>query len=312
MVSSISKYITPICTTLILLFLINCSDNNNNNNQNSVIDDAEFIPVKIESADFNICDTFSFFSMTAEIDDYANGDLLDNVTIFVSYTDNSILVDDVVYDTAERELTVVSLGDFTIGPNGLPVYTFIVTLQEVSSILDKESYGPEDFFRIRFEINLMDGRQFTSDTEPYVYYVNLTIPFIEEPDFFSGQYLMEQLSGLDPFFASETFGDTQVVNIIADGYSRSFDFLYFPGIFDSDYNFTMTLACGEIYVLGTINAGGLGCGGSNIGFSTGDPISSYDETYTDDDVIVVNVSDFKPDGSCDTGDYPVVLRFTKQ
>lgn len=307
-----AKYINLICIALILMASLSCGgDNNDSDNQNSVVNDAEFIPVEIESADFNICDTSSFFSITAEIDDYANGDLLDNVTVSVSYTEKSTIVDDVVYDTAERQLAVVNAGDLSIGPNGLPINTFIITLQEVSSILNKESYGPEDLFKIRFEINLTDGRQFTSDTAPFVYYVALVIPFIDEPEFFSGQYHIEQLSGLDPFYATETFGDTQIVDIVADGYLRSFDFLYFPGIFDSSYNFTMTLACGEIHVLGTITAGGLGCG-SNIGFSTGDPVSSYDPTYIDDDVITVNVSDFYPDGSCDTGDYPVELRFTKQ
>lgn len=130
-------------------------------------------------------------------------------------------------------------------------------------------------------------------------------------DFFSGSYLMEQLSGKDPFFNSETFGDTQIVDIVRDGYRRSFDFRYYPGIFDSDYNFSMLLDCGKIRVNGTINSGGLGCGGANVGFATGDPVSTYTEEF-DDDVILVNVSDYDPDGNCKTGPYPVELRFTKQ
>ena len=130
-------------------------------------------------------------------------------------------------------------------------------------------------------------------------------------DFFSGPYLMEQLSGLDAFFSTETFGDTQIVNIVAEANTRSFNFLYFPGIFDSNYRFEMTLCQGEISVLGTIDISSLGCG-SNIGFSSGMPLGTYDETFMADDVVLVNVTDFDPDGSCDSGGYPVQLRFTKQ
>lgn len=131
-------------------------------------------------------------------------------------------------------------------------------------------------------------------------------------DFFAGKYLIEQLTGLDPFFAAETFGDTHTVDIMAVANVRSFNFLYYPGIFDSNYKFEMFLCHGEILVRGSINAGSLGCGGANVGFSTSVPASPYDETFISDDVILVNVSDYDPDGNCETGSYPVQLRFTKQ
>ena len=74
----------------------------------------------------------------------------------------------------------------------------------------------------------------------------------------------------------------------------------------------MNLICGNIEVVGTINAGGLGCGGANIGFSTGTTVSTFDQNFVDDDVVIVNVTDFEPDGNCGTGGYQVQLRFTKQ
>jgi hypothetical protein len=303
------NYINKISSVLIfLLIIIGCGDDKNRN-----IRGSEFRSLEIESAKFDVCDTSSFYSMTVEVEDYKDGNLLDNVTVFISFVDYTI--DGMTYTTAEKQITVIDAGDFTEGPNGLPITTFVVTLDEVNSALglNTGSYGLEDLFRIRFETNLTDGRSFSDDNgSMYVYDAGLSCTSFDEPDFFTGQYLMEQLSGLDPFFASETFGDTQIVNITANGNIRSFNFLYFPGIFDSDYNFSMNLCCGEILVTGTINAGGLGCGGSNIGFSTGNPVSTYDQTFIDDDIITVNVTDFSPDGSCDTGGYPVELRFTKQ
>lgn len=299
-----------VVLTLLLTF-VGCGDNNNDENPSPPDRIVEFIPIEIVNADFDLCDTSSFFSVSAEVEDFEGGDLLDNVTIFISLVDNPTADDGDVKYTDEKQFAVKFSDEFTIGPNGRPLSTFSMTLQEVSSTITNASFHSEDEFRIRFEINLTDGRKYSSNNYPFVFYAALVIPLIDEPDFFSGQYLMEQLSGSDPFFNSETFGDSQIVDIIADDYSRSFDFLYFPGMYDAVYNFTMNLECGTIQVIGNINEGSLGCG-SNIGFSTGDPVSSYDQTYTDDDVITVNVSDFKPDGSCNSGDYPVVLRFTKQ
>lgn len=296
---------------ILLLTFVSCGDNNNDENSSPPDRTVEFIPIEILNADFNLCDTSSFFSISAEVEDLEDGDLLDNVTIFISLVDNPTADDGIVTFTNEKQFAVIFSDEFTIGPNGRPFSTFSMTLQQVSTTLTNASFHSEDEFRIRFEINLTDGRKISSNNDPFVYYAALVVPFIDEPDFFSGQYLMEQLSGSDLFFDSETFGDTQIVTIIAENYSRSFDFMYFPGMYDANYNFTMNLECGVIQVIGNINEGRLGCG-SNIGFSTGDPVSAYDPTYADDDVITVNVSDFNPDGSCDTGDYPVELRFTKQ
>ena len=128
-------------------------------------------------------------------------------------------------------------------------------------------------------------------------------------DFFVGSYSMVQDSGSDPFYASETFGDSQTVSIVADGHERSFDFSYFPGIFNSDYGFRMNLCDGEIFVRGRINSGGLGCPGSaHIGFGTLNPAATYEG---DDSVLKVDVLDFDPPGDCDESPYPVSLTFSE-
>jgi hypothetical protein len=293
-----------VAVLILLLIVMGCGDDYHN-----TLRGAQLRSLEIESDSFDVCDSSSFYSITVEVEDYENGNLLDNVVVFVSFID--ITDDGTSYPTLAEQFTVIEASEFIEGTNGLPTTTFIITLAEISSALNIASYNEGDAFKIAFEINLTDGRSISSDDEsPFEYDAEITGPIID-PDFFTGLYLMEQLSGLDPFFDAETFGDAQIVNITADGNIRSFEFLYFPGVYDADYNFSMNLSCGDILVTGTINSGGLGCG-SNVGFSTGSPVSTYDETFIDDDVITVNVTDFSPDGSCGTGGYQVELRFTKQ
>lgn len=309
--------------TFASLFLLGCEGNKTVDGVfDTITRGAVFRTLSTEGADFNLLDTSSSFAVTAEVEDHENGTLLERVEAYVRFADN---FDDGIDNSAEEvPLATLPGSVFTTGPNGFPTTTFQYTFGEALSALglDVAQVNGGDTFFLRFELHLTDGRSFTNTNtgatvsggsffrSPFVYAQSVVCLF-DEPDFFSGQYLMEQLSGSDPFFGSETFGDTQIVNIVADGTTRSFNFLYFPGVFDSDYNFFMNLVCGEIQVTGTINSGSLGCG-SNIGFSTGTPVSTYDQSFTTDDVITVNVADFDPDGSCDTGSYPIELQFTRQ
>ena len=66
-------------------------------------------------------------------------------------------------------------------------------------------------------------------------------------------------------------------------------------------------------MVGSINSGFLGCELISIGFSSGSPISTYTDDFdgTQDEVMLVNVTDFDPVGNCDANPYQVELRFTK-
>lgn len=286
---------------------------------------AVFRTISTEGADFNLLDQSSSFAVTAEVEDHNDGALLERVEAYVSFVDN--LDDGVDNSVAEAPLATIPSSAFAPGPNGFPSTTFEYTFGDALTALglNVSNVNGGDNFNLRFVLHLTDGRSFTNTntgatvsggsffSSPFLYTQSVVCLF-DEPDFFSGSYLMEQLTGADPFYASETFGDTQIVDILADGTIRQFNFSYFPGIFNSDYNFFMNLVCGEIQVTGSINAGGLGCGGANIGFASGSPISTYDQSFSlaSDDVMLVNVSDFEPDGNCDTGSYSVELRFTEQ
>ncbi len=139
--------------------------------------------------------------------------------------------------------------------------------------------------------------------------------------YFSGLYSMEQLSGADPYYAIQTFGNApQLVQIATNGRQRSFQIDYYgdePSV-ARIYNFTITLKCdGTLEVFGENLGPQLGCtpeiiDDPSIGFSTGIPASTYSVSETDDDIVLVNVTDFEPDGGCPGENaYQVELRFTE-
>ena len=132
------------------------------------------------------------------------------------------------------------------------------------------------------------------------------------PDtFLIGTYLLEQISGISPFGIT-AFG-TQVVQVTSKGpTTRTFNYAYDPGGFESPYFMDLELVCNEFSISGTIQPGNgtLGCGSGSIGQSTGDVASTYD--VSDDSIITLNVADFSPDAGCGTGSSQLVVRLTKQ
>ncbi|MEX2350139.1 MAG: DUF1735 domain-containing protein [Flavobacteriaceae bacterium] len=135
---------------------------------------------------------------------------------------------------------------------------------------------------------------------------------------FTGAYTMEQISSQqDPFFP--TYGEafeSQTVNVNqVTSTVREFNFSFFPTGFDVASTMTFTFDCGTIRARGLPQGGGLSCDGGAT-----DPISqatSPNATYAEadlenDDVVIVEILNFEPDGGCGTGSYPVTLQFTKQ
>ena len=263
----------------------------------------------------------SVFEVELEYRDNEQGALFDSYDVYAAFTDNT---DDGV-DNSKPEVFLRNVGreQMPINPEyGFPRGVLQIPATETLTALglSGDQLNGGDVVNYRLVLKLTDGREFTNNasgnvtggsffSSPFAYNASVVCLF-DEPDFFSGTYLLEQLNGSDPFFGVQTFG-TQTVNIAANGIQRTFSVVYFPGVFDSDYNITLDLICGDILVTGAIASGGLGCGG-NIGQSTGSPVSQFDQNFVDDDVIEINVEDFNPDGECGTGGYQITLRFTKQ
>ncbi len=260
----------------------------------------------------------SVFEVELEYRDNEQGALFESYDVYAAFTDNT---DDGV-DNSKPEAFIknVPRSELPINPEyGFPRGVLQLPATETLAALglSGDQLNGGDVVNYRLVLKLTDGRQFTNNasgnvtggsffSSPFAYNASVVCLF-DEPDFFSGTYLIEQLNGTDPFYGEQTFG-TQTVNIAANGISRTFDFVFYPSSFQSSYSMTLDLICGDIFVTGS---GSLGCG-AGIGQATGTPISKFDQSFEDDDVIEINVEDFNPDGDCGTGSYQMTLRFTKQ
>lgn len=278
------------------------------------------------SLDLPIGLTDTGVELLLEVQDAEDGDLSDFIEVYASFIH---ITGGGANNRDEVLLKTVPNSEWTYDER-LPRAFVSATLPELQAALD---LGDDDFtggdrFVIRVELVFKDGRSWSNHNasatvlgnlffnSPFVYNANVVCPVPEE--WFVGSYLMERTSTQeDPFFP--TYGqafstDGQIVNISANGTARSFDFLYFPDPegFSADHKLTLTFLCGIVEVLGAPNAGGLACdaGAPPIGQATAIPPSTYD--LSSDDVVIVNLLDFEPDGGCNTGNYPVTLRFTKQ
>ena len=159
------KNITSIFWGLLgLLTLTQCSDPDNS--IYTVLDDftngAVLRTVEITSAEFNSFDTSTFFEVEIEEQDTQNGDLLQEVRIYLGFDDNT----GVNGTTSKPEVLYATLAAsaFSNGEFGLPRTTFRVTLAEALDALNvtnSEFFGG-DAIDIRMELQLTDGRIFTN------------------------------------------------------------------------------------------------------------------------------------------------------
>lgn len=125
------------------------------------------------------------------------------------------------------------------------------------------------------------------------------------PQFGTGDYMLEQISGPDdPFFGNPTRWAPEKVNITAvSPIERTFGGKYFT--FDIPFNFL--LICGKVLV-GTTSSG-LSCGGPDLSWKSTNPPGTYNEA--DDKVIMIQLLD-NVDGGCGLpAGEPLTLKLTK-
>ena len=100
------------------------------------------------SGDYNFYNqNTSVFSVEIEEHDAENGDLMQNVEIFLSVDGSS----EVLYTTLQPN-------DFSIGPTGLPRATFQVPLSDVKS---KIGFIGGSTVKIRLQLNLTNGKTYS-------------------------------------------------------------------------------------------------------------------------------------------------------
>jgi len=104
------------------------------------------------------------FSATVEVQDQENGNLLQSLDVYLGYSDNTSDKGSSTIGDTEVLVQSYSLSDGTIGPNGLPRFTYTATADEMQSALGltgEEIFGG-DAFTIRFEIVRTDGAVYSA------------------------------------------------------------------------------------------------------------------------------------------------------
>lgn len=310
---------------ILSLFLVvsfsSCEDSNNTIDEVFQFENGAVLrTLQVISATFDPFDLSSEWRVSLEEQDVEDGDLFQGIEVWVSFRD---VTPDNGDSSVENRMFVkaISASDFTDGPFGLPRGEVALTLNEALTTLSlsQEEITLTDIFEIELKLLLTDGRIYGADSaasiitggffsSPFLY--NAPLVCLVEGDYFVGTYLLEQISGTEPFFGSETFGGNQIVEVTADGISRIFLFNYWNGTFDlANTEWKGDLICGEIHILGTPGSG-VSCGGDAISFVSGNELTTYDGI--NDDVFVFQINDFVPDGDCGTGAVPIVIRLTKQ
>jgi hypothetical protein len=273
---------------------------------------------------FNLSSTHAWELEYQVIPNNPSLDQLQSVAFQVAFTDN---FDDGTDNSAGPvAFGSLSASDFTTpGDFGNLKTDFSYTLQDALDALGlvQSQLNGGDTFLVTWEMTLTDGRTIGPNdvsgdvaavggyySSQYQLQSSLVCIF-DEPDFFTGTYQIDQLTGSDPFFASETFG-TQTVEITGSGTSRSFVFIYYPGNFDFEQEFTMNFVCDRILFSSTSVSGTLGCGDGTITQgNTPDTPTFFDQTFVDDTDIILYIQDFDSDAGCGTGPNQITVRLTK-
>jgi hypothetical protein len=104
------------------------------------------------------------FGATVEVQDQENGELLQSLDVYLGYSDNTSDKGTSTIGDTEILVQSYSLSDGTIGPNGLPRFTYTATADEMQSALGltgDDMFGG-DAFTIRFEIVRTDGAVYSA------------------------------------------------------------------------------------------------------------------------------------------------------
>ncbi len=312
------------------LILFGCEDSDNVIDQ--VLEDVEtgqpFLRIlNVSNTTLDIFNTDSEINWQLEYQFTPNNPSLEglsSVDFTVAFTDN--FADGVDNSAGPVPFGTLSVSDFEIpGDFGGSVANYSYTLQAAMDALglQQSQLNGGDVFTIDWEMTLIDGTVVGPDdvsgdvaavggyySAQYRLAASLVCLF-DEPDFYTGTYQIEQLTGSDPFFSSASFG-TQTVELTADGTVRNFNFIYFPGIFDFEQTFEMNFVCDRIEFSSVAVSGTLGCGEGTItqGNTPGTP-TFFDQTFQDDTDLLMYIQDFDDDAGCDTGPNQITVRLTK-
>ncbi len=256
------------------------------------------------------------FSVELEVQDNQNGELVDNIEVYLGFRDNTVETGGTDLDKPEQLVATIPSSSFGQSDRGLPTTSYSITLAEMLSTLGvaESDLDGGDQFSVRFELVLTDGRRFSfaqnSGTltgsyfaSPFLYTPGVTCP-VEDTQFV-GNYLMEQITAeVDGFTLSSgtittlTVGDTSV--------ERVFDTFNYPTYCGTNNPFKFELVCGEVVVPNQNS--NCACGDGGDWFTDATVRSTYD--INDDSVFEVTFTD-DAQSNC-SSPVQTTYRFTKQ
>ena len=260
----------------------------------------------------------SRFEVEVEEWDDEDGNLLDNVDVFVEFQD--FTPDNGDSSKSEVLFNTIEKSEFTDGPDGLPRTTISVSASSLISLFGLDPSADidgGDVFRIRLSLNLTDGSIFSSDNlegnitgvffnSPFSYPANVVCELDES--LFSGTYNMEFVSGTFSagFGTSDAYSSGEV-NIIANSGTQRVvqNTIYLPAFGGFAGSITFDLVCGRIIVPNQTAAAACT---TSIQQASGENVATFDPTNDSEFLLIFN-DELTSD--CGAPTYEVILRFTK-
>lgn len=159
--------ITMMC--LALVSLLSC-ENDDNVNTSSIQEQADtgavVEVVALTNNSLTVGTAEGSLETTLEYRDGENGSLLDTMTVYITFMDNTENEGDTSSALVNQEVlfTTVDAASFGTGTNGFPVYDLAISSLEFLAATSNttESIAVSDIFSTRFELLLTDGRIFSS------------------------------------------------------------------------------------------------------------------------------------------------------
>ncbi|WP_027392559.1 hypothetical protein [Aquimarina latercula] len=253
----------------------------------------------------------SGFEVTLEEHDALNdGSLIQDVDVYVRFTDNTVDEDgtttpmdpDDDIDNSKDEILYETIPSsaFSMNSNSQPEVTYQTTMPEVLTalgLINDNLDGADNFF-VRFTLNLTDGNSYTTTNtgtnivsqpvfnSPFEYQGSVVCVF-DEPAFFTGTYMIE--TTVNGAFGS-VFDETVEITVDEnDPTKRRFDGDW--NGFGLDRNYSFSLVCGKI-IWDAAQSTGLQCpGGPIIALGTATTNTEFDTTFTDDNSFEINMTE---------------------
>ena len=295
----LNKFIYTFVLGLAVLF-VSCEDNDKNPAPYDVgldnVPAGAYLKTVSSTTPINLFDIANnSFEVTLAHHDNANGTLLQDVTVFLGFDDNSIVGGD---DKSVAESLYATLPASAFTSESRPTITYTDATPDALAFLGlvEADLDGTDIVQYRFQVNLTDGSSFTStNTNPNIisepafaspFLYNATVVCPVASDFYVGDYTLETTQ-VGIFGTVHFPQDTITLEVGSAEDERVFSAESYPDLGGFGVQtFTFSLVCGQVIVAGGQSTGAQCSAGISRGPSIG---GAYD--IVDDSTIVINFTD---------------------